>query len=77
VQDSPEKTDVGEEIEQLYREQGARIWRAVALWAGDSEVASDAVAGAFAQALGRGDRKLGARIWRASLLRHRRLVLDA
>jgi RNA polymerase sigma-70 factor (ECF subfamily) len=44
-----------EELERLYREQGARMWRSVLAFAGDPEVASDAVAEAFAQALRRGD----------------------
>jgi RNA polymerase sigma-70 factor (ECF subfamily) len=42
-------------IERVYREQGDRIWRAVLLSIGDREVARDAVAEAFAQALRRGD----------------------
>jgi len=42
------------ELERLYREQRDRMWRAVFAFAGDSEVASDAVAEAFAQALKRG-----------------------
>jgi RNA polymerase sigma factor (sigma-70 family) len=41
-------------IEQLYRADGDRIWRAVFAYAGDREVASDAVAEAFAQAIRRG-----------------------
>lgn len=41
-------------IEQLYRSEGDRIWRAVFAYAGDREVASDAVAEAFAQAIRRG-----------------------
>jgi hypothetical protein len=43
------------ELERLYREQRARMWQAVFAFAGDREVASDAVAEAFAQALRRGD----------------------
>ncbi len=43
------------ELEQVYREHGARLYRALLLYAGDREVAADAVAEAFAQALGRGD----------------------
>jgi RNA polymerase sigma-70 factor (ECF subfamily) len=43
------------ELERLYREQRDRMWRAVFAFAGDPEVASDAVAEAFAQALRRGD----------------------
>jgi RNA polymerase sigma-70 factor (ECF subfamily) len=55
VQDALVKaSDVGE-VELLYREHGERLWRAVRAFAGDPEVASDAVAEAFAQALRRGD----------------------
>jgi RNA polymerase sigma-70 factor (ECF subfamily) len=42
------------ELERLYREQGDRMWRAVLAFAGDPEVASDALAETFAQALRRG-----------------------
>ena len=44
------------ELERLYRDQRDRMWRAVFAFTGDREVASDAVAEAFAQALRRGDR---------------------
>lgn len=44
------------ELERLYREQGERMWRSVLAFAGDPQVASDAVAEAFAQALRGGDR---------------------
>ena len=43
------------EIERLYREGGDRIWRAILAFSGDPEVASDAVAEAFAQVLRRGE----------------------
>jgi hypothetical protein len=33
-----------EELERLYREQGARMWRSVLAFAGDPDVASDALA---------------------------------
>jgi DNA-directed RNA polymerase specialized sigma24 family protein len=42
-------------LERVYEEEGARPWRAVYLYAADREVASDAVAEAFAQALRRGN----------------------
>jgi RNA polymerase sigma-70 factor (ECF subfamily) len=42
-------------LEQVYRAEGARIWRALFLHSGDREIASDALAEAFAQALRRGD----------------------
>jgi RNA polymerase sigma-70 factor, ECF subfamily len=44
-----------DELERLFRDQRDRMWRAVFAFAGDREVASDAVAEAFAQALRRGD----------------------
>lgn len=56
VDDAPvELEDRAGELERLYREQGARMWRSVLAFAGDPEVASDAVAEAFAQALRRGE----------------------
>jgi RNA polymerase sigma-70 factor (ECF subfamily) len=55
-------------LERLYREDGARLWRALVAFSGDRELASDAVAEAFAQALGRGDslRDPLAWIWRVA-----------
>jgi RNA polymerase sigma-70 factor (ECF subfamily) len=41
-------------IEQLYRVRGAELVRSVMLYAGDREIANDAVAEAFAQAIRRG-----------------------
>jgi RNA polymerase sigma-70 factor (ECF subfamily) len=54
VQDALVRTSVEQDLELLYREHGDRLWRAVVAYAGDREVASDAVAEAFAQALRRG-----------------------
>src|SRR5437870_8933778 len=56
------------EVERIYREDGGRLWRAVLVFAGDPEVASDAVAEAFAQVLrrGRAVRSPGAWVWRAA-----------
>ncbi len=42
------------EIETVYRQHGTRLWRAVFAYAQDRHVADDAVAEAFAQALGGG-----------------------
>lgn len=57
-----------DELERVYREQGARLWRAVLAFTGDREVASDAVAEAFAQALRRGEalRSPERWVWRAA-----------
>lgn len=55
-------------IERLYRERGNRIWRGLLAFSGDPEVASDAVAEAFAQVLRRGDevRDPERWVWRAA-----------
>jgi RNA polymerase sigma-70 factor (ECF subfamily) len=54
-------------LERLYLEDGARLWRALVALSGDRELASDAVAEAFAQALDRGDdlRDSQRWVWRA------------
>jgi RNA polymerase sigma-70 factor (ECF subfamily) len=67
VDHAPADVEEGGHLEALYREQGARMWRAVLAFAGDPEVANDAVAEAFAQALRRGDaiRRPERWIWRA------------
>ncbi len=51
------------ELERLYRDEGARLERALVLFAGDREVARDAVAEAFAQALRGGDRIRDPHAW--------------
>jgi RNA polymerase sigma-70 factor (ECF subfamily) len=55
-------------LEDVYREHGNRLWRAVLAFTGDPEMASDAVAEAFAQALRRGSAIHSplAWIWRAA-----------
>jgi RNA polymerase sigma-70 factor (ECF subfamily) len=54
VDRAPAGVERNEQLERLYRERGAKMWRAVLAFAGDPEVASDAVAEGFAQALHRG-----------------------
>lgn len=55
-------------VEAVYREHGDRLWRAVRAFAGDADVASDAVAEAFAQLIRRGDevRDPAAWVWRTA-----------
>ena len=55
-------------VEHSYRSQGDRLWRAVLLFSSDPDIASDAVAEAFAQALRRGDaiRDVDRWVWRAA-----------
>src|SRR5438034_7966572 len=43
-----------ESVEAVYRADAERLWRAIYAYAGDPEIASDAVAEAFAQVLHRG-----------------------
>ena len=59
---------VPSEVEAVYRQDGERLWRALYAFAGDENVASDAVAEAFAQALRRGTaiRDVQAWVWRSA-----------
>lgn len=54
MQDAAVEIDQRTRFEALYREHGAALWRSVLLFAGDRDVASDAVAEAFTQAIRRG-----------------------
>ena len=56
------------EIEAVYRQDGDRLWRALYAFSGDEDVASDAVAEAFAQALRRGAaiREVRSWVWRSA-----------
>lgn len=58
-------TEMRGTVEELYRSEGARLWSAVRAYTGDSFIADDAVAEAFAQLLRRGDdvREPGAWVW--------------
>ena len=60
--------DTRTDIEALYRADADRLWRAVYAFAGDAEIASDAVAEAYAQLLRRGSavRDPAAWVWRAA-----------
>lgn len=57
-----------QDLEVLYREHGDRLWWALLAFSGDRDIASDAEAEAFAQALRRGDaiRNPLAWIWKAA-----------
>ena len=60
--------DVERRLEDLFREEAPRLWRAVLLSTGNPDVANDAVAEAFARALRRGSelRDPLAWIWRVA-----------
>ena len=55
-------------LETVYRQDGDRLWRALVAFGGDPDLASDAVAEAFAQALrrGRAINDVQAWVWRAA-----------
>ncbi len=54
MEEEPANARSGGDLEGLYRAQGGRMWQAVLAFSKDPEVASDAVAETFAQALRRG-----------------------
>jgi RNA polymerase sigma-70 factor, ECF subfamily len=68
VQDAVVSTELTDAVERVWREQGGKLWRSLVAFSADPDVASDAMAEAFAQALGRGDalRDPARWIWRAS-----------
>jgi len=51
------------DLEAVYREDGARLWRALYAYSNDAELAFDAAAEWFAQALGRGTAIRDVRSW--------------
>jgi RNA polymerase sigma-70 factor, ECF subfamily len=57
------RVTAADEVETVYREDGDRLWGALYAFAGDADVASDAVAEAFAQALRRGAAIRDVRRW--------------
>jgi RNA polymerase sigma factor (sigma-70 family) len=60
--------DARTDIEALYRADGDRLWRAIYAFASDPDIASDAVAEAYAQLIRRGAavRDPAAWVWRAA-----------
>jgi RNA polymerase sigma-70 factor (ECF subfamily) len=56
------------DVEAVYRQDGERLWRALYAFAGNEDVASDAVAEAFAQAIRRDGaiRNVRGWVWRAA-----------
>jgi RNA polymerase sigma-70 factor (ECF subfamily) len=55
--------DSRQDVEALYRADAGRLWRAVYAFAADPDIASDAVAEAYAQLLHRGDAVHDAAAW--------------
>jgi RNA polymerase sigma-70 factor (ECF subfamily) len=54
VKDVEVPRSIQDDLERLYRAHAEPLWRAVFAFSGDREVASDAVAEAFVQVIGRG-----------------------
>ena len=61
-------TAINDQLELIYRAVGPKLWRSLLAYSGDPEVASDAVAEAFAQAMSRGEevRSLEQWLWKAA-----------
>jgi RNA polymerase sigma factor (sigma-70 family) len=55
VVDEAGSVDARKRVETVYREQRTKLWRALVGYTGDPEVATDSLAEAFAQLLGRAD----------------------
>lgn len=51
---APAAPSLVDELDHIYREHSTRMWRAITAYSGDRDLAQDAVAEAFAQAIGRG-----------------------
>lgn len=60
--------DPASELERVWRAHAGTLWRSLVAFSADPELAADAMAEAFAQALGRADaiRDHSAWVWRAS-----------
>jgi DNA-directed RNA polymerase specialized sigma24 family protein len=67
-QDATVKVEARDAVERVWKEHGERLWRSLTAFTGDPDLSSDAMAEAFAQALGRGDAVESADrwIWRAA-----------
>jgi RNA polymerase sigma-70 factor (ECF subfamily) len=63
MQDASVAADPTTSVEDVFREHGARLCRSLMMYTGDAEVAGDAVAEAFAQAIRRGDQLRSPRAW--------------
>jgi RNA polymerase sigma factor (sigma-70 family) len=68
VREAPPQVQHTTRVERVYREDGARLWRAILAFTGDPDTTSDVVAEAFAQLLRRGDavRSPQRWVWRAA-----------
>jgi RNA polymerase sigma factor (sigma-70 family) len=63
VREAPPQAEHSTRVERVYREDGARLWRAMLAFTGDADTASDVVAEAFAQCLHRGEAVRSPKRW--------------
>jgi RNA polymerase sigma-70 factor (ECF subfamily) len=70
MQDAGVTHVAGTSWEAVYRDEAPKLWHALVLHTGMPEIASDAVAEAFAQGIGRGAsvRNPGAWVWKAAFM---------
>jgi RNA polymerase sigma-70 factor, ECF subfamily len=70
VVEGEEPSSAREVVERMWREQGPKLFRSLTAFTGDPDLASDAMAETFAQALGRGSdlRHTDRWIWRTAFL---------
>jgi DNA-directed RNA polymerase specialized sigma24 family protein len=70
MQDAGVSHATGTDWEEIYRRESPKLWRALVLHTGSGEIASDAVAEAFAQGIARGAavRTPGAWVWKAAFM---------
>src|SRR4051812_37655974 len=61
--DTPRLDETQDPATSLYRQEGDRLWRAMFAFTRDREMASDAVAEAFAQCIRRGEAIRSPRDW--------------
>lgn len=68
MDDADVRTEQRSTWEDAYRAEAPHLWRSLLLFSGSREIASDAMAEAFAQGIARGDavRTPGAWVWRAA-----------
>jgi RNA polymerase sigma factor (sigma-70 family) len=70
MQDAGVDEATGTDWEAVYELEASKLWHALVLHSGNTEIASDAVAEAFAQGIARGERvkKPGAWVWKAAFM---------
>jgi RNA polymerase sigma-70 factor (ECF subfamily) len=70
VEDAQVQTERRSAWEEAYRAEAPRLWRSLLLFTGDPELASDALAEAFAQGIARGEavRSPGAWVWKTAFV---------